>query len=145
MKLPLYRVMLVRESAGRSYRPKITSSDAAYRVLRPLFRNLDREHFIVCCLDSKHNIRAVNVVSVGTLNLSLVHPREVFKPAILANAHAVILAHNHPSGDPTPSIEDMAMTERLKLAGELLEIRVLDSLVFGDSSYRRVVPKRRSR
>ena len=145
MKLPLYRVMLVRESTGRRYRPKITSPAAAYRALRPLFRNLDREHFIVCCLDSKHEIRAINVVSVGTLNLSIVHPREVFKPAILANAHAVILAHNHPSGDPTPSIADRAMTERIKLAGDLLEIKVIDSLVFGDSSYRRVVTKRRSR
>ena len=145
MNLPLYRVILVKEPGCRRYRSKITSIDAAYRALRPLFRNLDREHFIVCCLDTKHQIRAINVVSVGSLNLNIVHPREVFKPAILANAAAVILAHNHPSGDPTPSIEDRKVTERLQLAGELLGIKVIDSLVFGDSSYRRVVTKRRCR
>jgi DNA repair protein RadC len=77
--------------------------------------------------------------------MSIVHPREVFKPAILANAAAVILAHNHPSGDPTPSIEDRLVTERLQRAGDVLGIKVLDSLVFGDYSYRRVVTKRRSK
>jgi len=145
MNLPLYRVMLVKESVGRRYRYRITSDEAAYRALRPFFRNLDREQFIVCCLDAKHEVRAVNIVSVGSLTQAVIHPREVFKPAILANAHAVILAHNHPSGDPTPSDEDRAITERLQLAGDLLGIKVLDSLVFGDSSYRRVVKKRRSK
>lgn len=145
MNLPLYRVMLVKESSGRRYRCRITSDEAAYRALRPFFRNLDREQFLVCCLDAKHEIRAVNVVSVGSLTEAIVHPREVFKPAILANAHAVILAHNHPSGDPTPSDNDREITERLKLAGDLLGIKVIDSLVFGDSSYRRVGAKRRSR
>ena len=129
MKLPLYRVMLVRESTGRRYRPKITSPAAAYRALRPLFRNLDREHFIVCCLDSKHEIRAINVVSVGTLNLSIVHPREDFKPAILANAHAVIFAHNHPSGVVEPSRADELLTQNLKQALALVDIRVLDHFV----------------
>ena len=77
-----------------------------------------------------------NVVSVGSLTAALVHPREVFKPVILANAAAVILLHNHPSGSAEPSAEDRALTERLEHAGELLGIRVLDHIILGDGHYR---------
>jgi len=78
---------------------------------------------------------AANTVSIGTVNASLVHPREIFKVALLCNASAVILAHNHPSGNPTPSHEDIDITNRLKKAGEILGIEVLDHIIIGDNTW----------
>lgn len=89
-----------------------------------------REHFLALYLDGRHRPLAHQVVSVGTATASLVHPREVFQPAILTCARAVIVGHNHPSGDPSPSGEDRDVTRRLARAGELLGIRLLDSLVW---------------
>jgi DNA repair protein RadC len=94
-----------------------------------------REHFLVLMLDARHKAIAYQVVSVGTANASLVHPREVFQAAVAAGAVAVIVAHNHPSGDPSPSREDREVTERLLRAGEVLGIRLLDSVVVSDSGY----------
>ena len=98
--------------------------------------------FVAVLLDGKNGIIGFNVVSIGSLTAALVHPREVFKPAILANAAALILAHNHPSGDPEPSDEDKAITGRLRHAGELLGIRILDHLVIGDGSFRSFADER---
>ena len=86
-------------------------------------------------LYGKNRITAINTVSIGTLPSSLVHPREVFKPAILTNAASIILAHDHPSGDPMPSEDDLNITCRLKAAGELLGISVLDHIIIGYSYY----------
>ncbi len=83
-------------------------------------------------LNGKNDVLGFNVASTGSLTAALVHPREIFKPAILANAAALILVHNHPSGDPDPSPEDRAITSRLKEAGEIVGIRVLDHVVIGD-------------
>ena len=94
-------------------------------------RELDREHFVLACVDAKLRVTAVHTVSVGTLTASVVHPREVFKTAILANASGIMLLHNHPSGDSAPSDEDRRITERLEEAGRLLGIPVLDHLVIG--------------
>lgn len=132
---PHYRVMLVKESGAHSGDVRINDSQKAHRFLEPLFDGLDREHFLVVGLDAKHAVIGVNTVSIGSVTLSIVHPREVFKPAILMNASAVLLAHNHPSGDPTPSSEDRALTRRLKDAGELLGITILDHVVLGDGQY----------
>ena len=84
------------------------------------------------CVTTKHRVIAYYEVSRGTLDATLVHPREVFKAAILANAAAIVVAHNHPSGDPTPSIDDLALTARLKQAGEVLGIPVLDHIILAD-------------
>jgi DNA repair protein RadC len=89
-----------------------------------------REHFVALYLDGRHRPVGHQVVSVGTATASLVHPREVFQPAVLSGACAVIVGHNHPSGDPSPSAEDRDVTRRLARAGELLGIRLLDSLVW---------------
>jgi DNA repair protein RadC len=102
-------------------------------VLRDEFRGLDRERFIALYLDARHRVRALETVSTGSLNASLVHPREVFKPAIALSAAAVIVAHNHPSGDPRPSGDDLELTGRLDRCGELLGIALLDHLVVGDA------------
>ena len=111
---------------------RLTTSVAAAALLRPLFAGLDREQFLVCGLDAKHSIIGVNIVSIGSLTLAIVHPREVFKPLILMNAVAWICAHNHPSGDVTPSEEDRVLTNRLKQGADLLGIRLLDHLILTD-------------
>ncbi|MBC2919677.1 JAB domain-containing protein [Staphylococcus saprophyticus] len=89
----------------------------------------DREVFFVMCLNTKNHVVAVHRCHIGSLNASIVHPREVFKSAILNNAASVIVAHQHPSGDITPSMEDISVTKRLEEAGKLLGIEVLDHLV----------------
>ena len=132
---PRYRVMLVKESGGHAGDVRISDSQKAHRFLAPLFDGLDREHFMVVALDAKHAVIGMNTVSMGSVTMSIVHPREVFKPLILMNASAVLLAHNHPSGDPTPSQEDRALTRRLKDGGELLGIAVLDHVVLGEDRY----------
>jgi DNA repair protein RadC len=89
-----------------------------------------REHFVAIYLDGRHRAVAHQIVSIGTATASLVHPREVFQPAIMLGACAVVVAHNHPSGDPSPSTEDRDITERLAQAGKLLGIPLLDSIVW---------------
>jgi len=105
------------------------------RHFLPNLRRWKRESFHVVLLDGRHRLIAVEAVSVGTLTASLVHPREVFREAIQRAAAAVLLVHNHPSGDPSPSHEDRAVTRRLESAGELLGIRVLDHVIVADGGY----------
>ena len=93
------------------------------------------EVFAILCLSTKHRVIAYHEVSRGSLDSTLVHPREVFKAALLANAAAIVLAHNHPSGDPTPSPDDMTLTRRLVDAGRLLGVDVLDHIVIGDGRH----------
>jgi len=95
----------------------------------------DVEQFIVLHLDTKNAIRTMQVVSTGTINASQVHPREVFRAAILNGASRVIVLHNHPSGDPKPSPEDIAMTARLKEAGKIIGINLLDHIIVGQNRY----------
>ena len=103
--------------------------------LQKEFRNADREKFIAVHLNTKNQIISYEVVSVGSLNASIVHPREVFKGAILSNAASIILCHNHPSGDPNPSKEDKQLTNRLEEAGKILGIEVLDHVIFASSNF----------
>ncbi len=90
---------------------------------------------MVLLLDRKNRVIGINTVSVGSLSSAVVHPREVFKPAILSNAAALIFGHNHPSGDPAPSPEDRVLTKRLVEGGKLLGIQVLDHIIVGDGRY----------
>ena len=98
-------------------------------LVAPELTRLDREQFMALHLDTKHRLISREIVSVGHLSAALVHPREVFKAAILANAASIAFVHNHPSGDPEPSREDIELTRRLVRAGELLGIPVLDHVV----------------
>lgn len=98
--LPRFRVSLVRENRAAAPSMPITTSVTAAALLAPCFKGIDREQFVICGLDAKHRIIGLNIVSVGSLTVSIVHPREVFKPLILMNACAALYAHNHPSGDP---------------------------------------------
>lgn len=114
--------------------PSIHGPEDAARLLREPARELDHERFWVLVLDTRNRLKDHPVmVSQGVLNASLVHAREVFRPAILHNAAAVILAHNHPSGDPQPSPEDLKITRELVTAGKVLGIRVLDHVIVGQT------------
>ena len=103
-----------------------------YKVLRHYLQDTDREHFIVLFLDSHSAVIGINTVSVGTLTESLVHPREVFKGAILANAASIICAHNHPTGIAQASEADICITQKLKEAGRILGIPVEDHVIVGE-------------
>jgi DNA repair protein RadC len=113
---------------------KLSSPSDAAGLGRKFLDEADREQVIVCCLDNKNQPVSVNIVSMGTVNSSLVHPREVFKTAVLSNAASIILFHNHPSGDPEPSQEDINITERIKEAGKILGIELLDHIIIGSEN-----------
>lgn len=114
---------------------RLSSSRDLFRHFHPLLRDMKHELFKVVLLDAKNTILNELTVSEGSLTLSIVHPREVFAPAVRESAAAVIVLHNHPSGDPTPSLEDRQLTERLVEAGRLLGIRVLDHVIVGENRY----------
>jgi len=98
------------------------------------YDGVPQERFIIIALDGKHRYVAHEVISVGTVDAALVHPRDAFRLAVLVNASAIIAVHNHPTGDPTPSAEDRAVTRRLVKAGEIMGIELLDSIMVGDDS-----------
>ena len=100
-------------------------------MLATYLGGVDREHFVVCMLDQKNHVIGIHTVSMGSLTASIVHPREVFKAAILANAATILCGHNHPSGDPQPSQADRAITHRLADAGKLLGVNVVDHIIIG--------------
>ena len=128
------KIEMVKEKTVR-YEGQISTAKRAAEVLKTVIGNTDRETAVVLCLDTKNKINAVNIVSVGIVNATLTHPREVFKAAILSNATGIIFSHNHPSGDTTPSEEDKEILKRLIAAGDILGIPVLDSIILGDGFY----------
>jgi DNA repair protein RadC len=130
-----YSVSQVARRRARRSPPQLEGPEDLYRLLKPLLANQDREQFYVVPLSTKHHVLAVELVSVGSLNASIVHPREVFKPAIRCSAAAIVVGHNHPSGVAEPSNEDREFTQRLQRAGQVLGIRLLDHLIVGDGSY----------
>lgn len=132
-RLPIVKVSLVRDTTTCADYRTITSPFTAAEVLRAYLADADREHCVALLLDTRHQVIGIHPVSMGTVNASLVHPREVFKAAILIGASAIILGHNHPSGDPDPSPDDRALTTRMREAGTLLGIPVLDHVVLGNA------------
>ena len=124
------RIAMVKEESIEYDRVKFPYD--AVEISRKVIGDADRELILVLCLDGKNQINAVNVAGMGSLNGATVHPREIFKPAILANSNSIIFVHNHPSGDVEPSEEDRRTTDRLKDAGEILGIPLIDSLIIGD-------------
>lgn len=129
------RVLLVRDGRGHRDGVVLDTPEAAFAFLRPKLCRLDREHLIRVDLDARNSVLAWETVSVGTLTASLVGPREVFRAAILGCAAGVVLAHNHPSGDPSPSPEDRATTRRIKAAGDLLGVPVIDHVIIGGDRF----------
>lgn len=134
-RIPVVRVQTVREASVTYPVDAVKGPEDVARLLAEYIGPADREHFVMVGLNTKNRPNVLHTVAVGTLNACLVHPREVFKVALLHDCNAIIVAHNHPSGDPTPSPEDRAITQRLTEAGRLLGIEVLDSLVIGDNGY----------
>jgi len=134
-EVPIYRCQLVREtSLTLADRPVVRSPEDVARLLADHLQGVDREYFVSILLDTKNKVIGITTVSVGILDSSIVHPREVFKPAILCNAASLVVGHNHPSGDPSPSVEDTRITKRLHEAGEIIGIDLLDHIVVGDGT-----------
>lgn len=136
---PRIRLVTVEQRWTIAEAPRVSGPYEARDVLIPYFEGKDREHFVVLHLDSAHRPLSAEVVSVGSLNQSIVHPREVFKGALLANAQAIIAAHNHPSGNLDPSDADRRAFDQLTSAGELLGIKVLDFLIVSGPRFRSLV------
>lgn len=136
----VFGLKLMQSVSERCSREKITqnvlmdSPLLIFEYLRERIGMKQKEHFVILCFDTRNNL-IVDDVSVGTLNASLVHPREVFKKAILNNSSHVVIAHNHPSGDPSPSREDIETTRRLVESGKILGIAVVDHLIVSQRSY----------
>jgi DNA repair protein RadC len=120
---------------GSRERLQITSPRAVAEFLMPQYGSGPVEQFGIVLLDTKHRVLRTTVLSVGTLDASIVHPREIFREAAAGGAAAIVLFHNHPSGDPEPSREDRRLTERLIAAGLVMGIDVLDHIILGDARY----------
>lgn len=128
-------VRIRQEVKETPFKKALISPDVVYEVAKNTIGDEDREIFLVICLNTQNFITAIHKTSVGSLNMALAHPREIFKSAILNNSASIILAHNHPSGVLKPSIEDREVTKRMIQAGEILGIQVLDHLIITPDSY----------
>lgn len=127
--------IMKRYNTKKSLAKKITCSNDVYEYIRLKIQNLEKEVFVVIYLDTKNKIISDEIVSVGILNASIVHPREVFQNAIRNNCNSIILSHNHPSGDIEPSNEDEEVTKNLVDCGKLLGITILDHIIVGHENY----------
>lgn len=134
-RVQIVQVKLVREKSLLYKERKIRSPHDAYEIMKEFIGDADREHFVVLCLDTKNQPTCIQVVHIGSLNASIVHPREVLKSALLSNSASIIVGHNHPSDIATPSTEDIEVTERLKEAGKILGIDLLDHLIICTDSF----------
>lgn len=134
-RVNIVSLKLVKESSLLYKERSVRSPEDGYQLMKLLLTDKDREHFIVASLDTKNQPVSINVCHIGSLNASIVHPREVMKSAILSNAASIIVGHNHPSGLPEPSKEDIEVTRRLAEAGKIIGIDVLDHIIVGDDSF----------
>lgn len=135
-RIEVVSLRMVREKTSLLYPARVIRSpkDAA-DLFRQFIGDCDRESFCILCLNTKNEPTALHQVSMGSLNASLVHPRETYKLAIINNSASLIACHNHPSGQPDPSPEDIELTERLRDTGVLIGIELLDHLVLGDGTF----------
>ncbi|HHV38287.1 MAG TPA: DNA repair protein RadC [Tepidimicrobium sp.] len=124
-----------RISSNRRDKIQVDSPQVLVNLLMEKMRYLKKEHFKIAILDTKNQLISIEGISIGNLNASIVHPREVFNIAIRRSANSIILIHNHPSGDPAPSNEDINITKRLIEAGSIIGIKVLDHIIIGDNRY----------
>jgi DNA repair protein RadC len=130
-----YNLYMVKEANFKYDLSRLKTPEDVYELAKEYLKNVDREHFVTIALDTRSNIIGINTVSIGSIDTAVVHPREVFKFAILANAVSVIFVHNHPSGDPQASHDDIQLTQRLVEAGNVLGIDIIDSIIIGDGTY----------
>lgn len=134
-RVNIVTVKLVRESSMLYKGRQIRSPKDSYDLIRTFIEDSDREMMICLSLDTKNQPASISICSIGSVSSAIVHPREIMKTAILSNASSVIIFHNHPSGNTTPSAEDIGVTKRLKEAGEILGIELLDHLIIGNDSF----------
>lgn len=140
-RVSIIRTMAVREGSVLYGSRMIRNPREAAEWMMPLMKNADKEYVIVCCLDGKSQPISIEIVAVGTVNQCLVGMREVFKNAILCSAASILVFHNHPSGDAAPSATDLRISEKLRDAGALLDIEVLDHIVLGDGEFCSIAEK----
>lgn len=131
-RVDIVSLKMVKESSVMYHNRRISTPEEAVDLLRYLLDECDREKMVVCCLNTKNEPTNISIVSIGTLNSSIVHPREIFKTAIVSNSASIIIAHNHPSGDTKPSREDINITKRIKESGELIGINMIDHIIIGE-------------
>ncbi|WP_155590038.1 JAB domain-containing protein [Lysinibacillus cavernae] len=134
-RINIVQIKLIRERSIMYKDRKIRSPQNAYEIIRDFLGDNDREHFVVLCLDTKNQPTCIQTVHIGSINASIVHPREVVKSAILSNAASIIVAHNHPSNVAIPSAEDIEVTNRLKEASNIIGIELLDHLIICEDSF----------
>jgi DNA repair protein RadC len=134
-RVQIISLKMVKECSLKYLAEKIPGSSAAAEIAKKFLADADREHFIAMYLDTRNTITAIHTISIGTVDSSLIHPREVFKGALLSNASALIIAHNHPSGNVVPSEKDIKVTKILKKAGEILGIKLLDHIIVGEKNH----------
>ena len=134
-RVDIVQVKMVKERSVLYSARRIQSTSDADELVRQFLDELDREAMIVVALNTKSEPTCLQVISIGSLSASIVHPREVFKVAILSNAYSILLAHNHPSGDTTPSQEDIKLTKRIKNASDIMGVSLLDHLIIGSDGY----------
>jgi DNA repair protein RadC len=128
LRLVIEKSIIYRERCVRS-------PEDGYHLIRQFIGDMDREVLLLVCLDTKNQPTAINICHIGSLSSSIVHPREVMKTAILSNAASMIIAHNHPSGNASPSHEDIEVTKRMKEAGKIIGIDLLDHIIVGDEVF----------
>lgn len=134
-EVKIVSLKMVKEGELHYEYEDISSPKASEKLIRSLIGDRDREYLAVITLDTKNHPTSITTSSIGSLNSTIVHPREVFKTAILSNSASIIIGHNHPSGDPKPSREDIQITERLVKCGNILGIEVLDHIIIGFDCY----------
>lgn len=134
-RVNIVSVKLVKESSLLYKQRRVRSPQDSYELFQEYLGEVDREHFVVACLDTKNQPTNISTVHIGSLNASIVHPREVMKTAILSNAASIICGHSHPSGDPNPSSADIDVTERLAEVGKIVGIELLDHIIIGDGKF----------
>lgn len=135
-RVQIVEVKLIREASLMYKERKIRSPHDAYQLMQEFIGDTDREHFVVLCLDTKNQPTCIQTVHIGSLNASIVHPREVLKSAILSNAASIIVGHNHPSNVCEPSSEDIEVTNRLKAASEIIGIELLDHIIICSDNFK---------
>ncbi|AOT72800.1 DNA repair protein RadC [Geosporobacter ferrireducens] len=133
-RVDIVKIKMVKESSILYAKRRINSPSDGVDLVKDFLEGEDRECFLAVFVNTKNEPTAIHTVSIGTLNASLIHPRELFKVAINANSSGILLFHNHPSGDPTPSQEDISITKRLVEAGNIMGIKILDHCILGDNS-----------
>ncbi len=134
-RINIVSLKMVKENSILYGNRTINAPKDAFELVKLMLGEEDREKVIVIALDTKNQPTNLEVCSIGTLNMSVLHPREVFKMAIMSNACSILLAHNHPSGIPTPSNEDIDITKRMDEAGKLMGINLIDHIIIGNNNF----------